>query len=217
MPMNEKQSFSLEIYKQTRAEMTGSLSRIESLLKYTLAIPALVFSWILTQGYGLDTQGQEVITCLKLPRELLSISWYIPPVVIVLGFANIIAVYIRISELDCSLKKCEATLGDQELNQDVSRELEEPERKNKSRFPQKYGALPESLQFQAYIHLILLVIYLFWIAGGAEYGYDFLSDRPYCRPDKTYSISQTDRSDTQQQTGSITLPASPPTNNPIQR
>jgi len=112
-------------------------------------------------------------------------------------------------------KKYEITLRGLELNQNVSLELEELERKSKSQFLQKLLVLPKSLRVQAFIIVVLSIPYFIGIAGGAEYGYSSLSDRPYCRPDKTYSISQTDRSDTQQQTGSITLPTSQPTNNPI--
>ena len=102
--MNEKQAFSPEFYKQTRAGMTASLSRIESLFRFTLTIPVPVFSWVLTQGYGLDTQGQEVITCLKLPRELLKISWYIPPFITTVGIIIISSVFSHIIQIGIFLK-----------------------------------------------------------------------------------------------------------------
>lgn len=106
-------SFNLESYKQIRAEVTGLLARIENLFRYSLVVMATVFAWLIVQAFGLTESGA---TCLKLPREVLTPAWFIPPAFVVLCGLLVLAAYVRVRQMGAYLEKCETALGVPDLS-----------------------------------------------------------------------------------------------------
>lgn len=105
--------FGVESYKQIRAEVAVLLSRIENLFRYALLATSTVFAWLLTQAFGVT--GEATI-CLKLPKEALTIAWWIPTAFIVLSGVITLATHIRVMQMSGFLKKCESTLGNPNLS-----------------------------------------------------------------------------------------------------
>lgn len=104
----QKHSFNVESYKQIRAEVAILLGRIETLFRYSLVVIASVFSWLVSQSFGLTDLGE---TCLKLPVAALFPAWLIPPAFVVLSGVITLATYIRILQMGEYLKVCELHLG----------------------------------------------------------------------------------------------------------
>lgn len=106
-----QQNFHLEEYKQLRVEVTGLVTRIEQLFRYSLIVTASVFAWLLTNSVGLFNDGGELKSCLKLPHELMVLGWSIPPLFVAgagrLGYIT----NIRVSEMGEYLKRLEDALG----------------------------------------------------------------------------------------------------------
>lgn len=106
-----QQIFHLEEYKQLRVEVTGLVTRIEQLFRYSLIVAASVFAWLLTNSLGLSKEGEELKSCLKLPLELMLFGWSIPPLFIAgagrLGYIT----SIRVTEMGEYLRRLEDALG----------------------------------------------------------------------------------------------------------
>jgi hypothetical protein len=105
--------FGVESYKQIRSEVAILLSRIENLFRYSLLATSTVFAWLLTQAFGVT---DKAAFCLKLPKEALTIAWWIPPAFIVLSGVITLATHIRVLQMSGFLKQCEETLGHPKLS-----------------------------------------------------------------------------------------------------
>lgn len=111
-----RRNFSLESYKQLRAEMGVLNARIENLFRYSLLATSTVFAWVLTQAFGVT---ERAAICLKLPKEALTIAWWIPTAFIVLSGVITLATHIRVLQMGDFLKECENFMGEPGLSWEV--------------------------------------------------------------------------------------------------
>ena len=105
-------NFHLEEYKQLRTEVTGLLSRIELLFRYSLLVSATVFAWLLSNSMGLT---QDLHSCIKLPKVLLAFGWLIPPAFVLCAGLMAATTNTRVTEIGEYLRKLEVALGNQAL------------------------------------------------------------------------------------------------------
>jgi len=106
----EQHEFHMEEYRQIRAECMATLSRIETLFRYSLIVLATVFSWLMVNSLGVSEQSVAV-ACLKQPKVRLLFAWMIPPLFI--GFAGLMARLTRKRVIDMGryLGRLENLLG----------------------------------------------------------------------------------------------------------
>lgn len=109
-------AFGLECYKQIRAEVTVLLARIENLFRYSLLVSAGVFSWLLTQGFGLATVANKVVPCTKLPVTAMHVAWCLPAAFILLSALLTLAAHIRVMQMSGFLEQCEQSMGFRSLS-----------------------------------------------------------------------------------------------------
>ncbi len=102
------QTFHAEEYKQLRAEVTGLLSRIELLFRYSLIVVATVFAWLLVNSMSVS---EAVGTCVKLPKPVLYFGWLIPPMFVVCAGLMARVASIRVSQIGEYLMTLENALG----------------------------------------------------------------------------------------------------------
>jgi hypothetical protein len=106
----EQQEFHIEEFKQLRIEIAGLIARIETLGKYSLAVAAAVYSWLVTQSLGVTSYG---VICTKLGKTitLVSYSWYIPfAVALLAGLMGLVA-FLRVLDMGAYLARLESALG----------------------------------------------------------------------------------------------------------
>jgi hypothetical protein len=72
--MTKNDEFHIEEYRQLRAEWLTFIGRNEVLARYGFVGAALVYSWLVSEGFGHSLSGP----CLELPREPLKWAWHIP-------------------------------------------------------------------------------------------------------------------------------------------
>lgn len=76
--------FHLEEYKQLRTEVLSLLARLDTALQYAVIGSALVYSWIIVQGFGVLKPSPN--PCLELPPVIIEVGAWIPPaLVFILG------------------------------------------------------------------------------------------------------------------------------------
>ena len=104
--------FHLEEYKQLRSEMTGLLSRIELLFRYSLVVVATVFAWLLVNSLSaiLDSTGTTVI-CVRQPKSLLFFGWLIAPLFVAGAGRMAQITNVRLTEIGEYLVGLESALG----------------------------------------------------------------------------------------------------------
>lgn len=100
--------FHTEEYKQLRTEVTGLLSRIELLFRYSIVVVAIVFAWLLTNSMGLVDINT---TCIKLPKAFLYFGWLVPPAFVVCAGLMAKTASVRVTEIGAYLKTLEDALG----------------------------------------------------------------------------------------------------------
>jgi hypothetical protein len=110
--MNDNErNFHMEEFKQLKTEVYSFGNSAISLVQYTLLGTVVIFSWLITQGLGIESS----VACLKIPLEILTFSWYIPSgFSIMAAFGAIILLY-RVLQLGSYLKELEYKLGNSEL------------------------------------------------------------------------------------------------------
>ena len=102
--------FHLEEYKQLRSEITGLLSRIELLFRYSLLVVATVFAWLLVNSLSVLPPDPGVI-CVRQPRSLLFFGWLIPPLFVAGAGRMAQITNVRVTEIGEYLLKLESALG----------------------------------------------------------------------------------------------------------
>src|SRR6185369_1641845 len=101
-------NFHLEEYKQLRTEVTGLLSRIELLFRYSLLVSATVFAWLLSNSMGVT---EELDSCIKLPKVFLAFGWLIPPAFVLCAGLMAATTNTRVIETGEYLRRLEVALG----------------------------------------------------------------------------------------------------------
>ena len=108
----DKFEFHMEEYKQLRAEGQSQLARIETLLRYSLVVSALVYAWLIVQAFGFNVApGGRSVPCLRLPHEILTFGWQIPPAFVVLAGLGALITRWRVGQMGSYLHKLERALG----------------------------------------------------------------------------------------------------------
>lgn len=106
-------AFGLECYKQVRSEVFVHLSRLETLLRYSILGMPVVFSWLITNGFGTYVpEGKDAAeACLKLPTGVLVLGWLIPDGFILLTGIMMLGTKKQIEQTSSFLERCETGLG----------------------------------------------------------------------------------------------------------
>ena len=104
---SDTRAFHSTEYGQLRTEISGLMGRVETLGRFGLFIPAVVFSWLVSQGLGVTEAG----ACLKLPKQFLQFAWFIPLAYAVLSAAAAFALYWRGRQMAGYLRDVEAGLA----------------------------------------------------------------------------------------------------------
>jgi hypothetical protein len=103
--------FHLEEYKQLRTEVLSLLTRLDTVLQYAVVGSALVYSWMIVQGFGVLKQSP--CPCLKLPSEIIKIGSWIPLALVGMLGSFAITTWLRIVNMGRYLKRLEDRLGNQ--------------------------------------------------------------------------------------------------------
>jgi hypothetical protein len=98
----------MEEFRQLKSEIAALMVRIETLARYSLLVPATIFSWLATKGVGTTPQGDW---CLKLPKPLYLSAWGIPLVFALLSAIAAGAAMIRGLQMGAYIKRLEQQLG----------------------------------------------------------------------------------------------------------
>ena len=113
------EEFHVEEYKQLRSEVVGLLAKIDLYLRYSVLVPAAVYSWILLSAMGvhkIDVNGAVVgAACLKMPLTLVSFAWVIPPVFVLYCGLISLSIAMRVGQFGTYLRILEGALGDSRL------------------------------------------------------------------------------------------------------
>jgi len=102
-------AFHLEEYKQLRTEILSLLTRLDTVLQYAVIGSALVYSWIVVQGFGVLKPLSN--PCLKLPSQIIEIGAWIPPALVLILGLFALTTWRRISEMGAYLARLEGRLG----------------------------------------------------------------------------------------------------------
>jgi hypothetical protein len=102
----------MEEYRQLRTEVTGLLSRIELLFRYSLLAVATVSAWLLANSMSVT---QSMDPCVKLPKALLYFGWSIPPIFVVCSGLMASITNVRVRQIGEYLTKLEERLGAADL------------------------------------------------------------------------------------------------------
>lgn len=106
--------FHVEEYRQLRAELVSLLARLDTALQYAVVGSALVYAWIIVQGFGVLKPAPY--TCFRLPPSILRVGLWIPPVfVFILGLIAL-TTWLRIYEMGKYLSRLEDLLGNKTEN-----------------------------------------------------------------------------------------------------
>ena len=97
-----------------RTEVLSLLSRIENLFRYSMIVTATVYAWLVGTAFGLGGLATNV-ACLKLPRQILLVGWWIPPGFVVLSGILAASSYWRVFVMGSYLRRIELTLGHEAL------------------------------------------------------------------------------------------------------
>ena len=106
------QAFHMEEYKQLRAEVTGLLSRIELLFRYSLLAVASVFAWLLANSMSVHMDSG---VCVKLPKAVLYFGWLMPPAFVVCAGLMAKITNTRVFQIGEYLSRLERLLGAHDL------------------------------------------------------------------------------------------------------
>lgn len=110
----DQREFHQEEYRQLRQEIISLLGRVENLFRYSLIVSASVYAWLAATAFGLAGTGAGT-TCLKLPREMLSWGWWIPPAFVILAALLAASSYWRVFATGTYVRCLERVLGDKAL------------------------------------------------------------------------------------------------------
>lgn len=114
LPVAEQRTFHEEEYRQLRQEILSLLDRIQNLFRYSLIVSATVYAWLTATAFGLAGVGADR-ACLKIPRAILLVGWWIPPAFVVLAALLAASSFWRVYVMGTYLQRIERTLGCERL------------------------------------------------------------------------------------------------------
>ena len=104
----KEDEFHLEEYKQIRTEVTGLLTRIEQLFRYSIIVSATVFAWLLSSTLGAKSLTEA---CLKVPQIFAKFAILIPSTFVLIAGLMALITIVRVSQMGRYLRLLERLLG----------------------------------------------------------------------------------------------------------